>query len=108
MVIVPADEPLLAGMVTARSTGGLGGPGGAGGDGGAGGRGGVPQGSPGQQCQSGSGGAQGPKGQAGPDGPASGPGLHTEILPVPKGEVFGARVSEGIADLISYSDGQSR
>jgi hypothetical protein len=43
-VIVPADEPFMAGLVTARSVGGPGGPGGKGGPGGAAGKGGPPVG----------------------------------------------------------------
>ena len=107
-VIVPADQPLLAGLVDARSPGGVGGAGGAGGAGGSGGKGGVIQGSPGQQCQAGAAGADGPKGQAGGEGPVGIPGPRAQILPVSRAEVFGARVSPPLAELVAYTEGSPR
>ena len=107
-VIVPADQPLLAGLVDARSPGGVGGAGGAGGPGGSGGKGGVIQGSPGQQCQAGAAGADGPKGQAGGEGPVGIPGPRAQILPVSRAEVFGARVSPPLAELVAYTEGSPR
>jgi hypothetical protein len=103
-VIVPSNEPLLAGLVEGQSIGGQGGGGGPGGNGGAGGKGGVIQGSPGQQCQTGSNGAEGAKGRAGTEGPDGPPGPRPSLLTVSRSEVFGSRVSEQLAQLISYSD----
>jgi hypothetical protein len=103
-VIVPSDEPLLAGLVDGQSSAGEGGPGGPGGQGGSGGKGGVVQGRPGQQCQAGAAGLNGPDGKAGPSGPGGYPGPRMQILKVSRAEVFGGRVPDALAQLIDYSD----
>lgn len=104
-VVVPADEPLLAGLVETRSVGGRGGAGGTGGAGGAGGKGGPAQGA-GAQCRAGAEGVQGQKGAAGADGPTGVPGPRGQILTVLRSEVFGAQVPGALQELIAFSEGR--
>jgi hypothetical protein len=106
-VIVPADEPLLAGLVEGQSVGGRGGDGGPGGQGGQGGRGGAAQGTPpaGQTCQAG---ANGPEGQRGPNGQrgANGPsGFRPQVLTVSRAELWGAYPRPELRQLLDFTAG---
>jgi hypothetical protein len=101
-IVVPNEQPFLAGLVIARGVGGPGGPGGDGGPGGSGGKGGRGEtGSDNKQCAdaadgvAGRGGVSGPIGQDGRRGPR--PIIHT----VPAAEVFGPDVPPEIAALLS-------
>ena len=100
-VIVPVDQPLLAGLVDARSLGGGGGAGGAGGTGGKGGKGG--QGAAdanNRRCPDAADGAPGragAAGQQGGDGPA---GPRSIVVTAPTRELFGMQVPPGLGTLL--------
>ncbi len=100
-VVVPADEPFMAGLVTAREPGGNGGPGGVGGNGGLGGRGGQGKtNSDGTKCADASEGAPGRKGLAGPVGSEGPRGPRTEIVAVPTDQLFGQAVPQELLALV--------
>jgi hypothetical protein len=103
-VLVPDTEPLLAGLVDARSQGGEGGVGGRAGKGGAGGAGGAAQGDP-RRCKAGSNGADGPDGRPGRDGPGGQTGVRAQVLTVPAASVFGSRPRPELLALINYHEG---
>lgn len=103
-IIVPAEEPLLAGLVDWRSEGGRGGAGGAGGQGGAGGKGGAPQGAPAQVCQAGANGSDGARGAGGREGPDGPPGPRAQIVPVSRAELWGVRARPELRQLVDYSN----
>lgn len=100
-VIVPADNPLLAGIVDARSMGGEGGVGGAGGAGGKGGRGG--QGTtdaskrPCPNAVDGAAGQNGTAGSAGAQGPA---GARSYVVSLPMKDLFGVQVPPELGALL--------
>lgn len=99
-IVVPAEDPFLAGLVEVRNRGGRGGAGGAGGPGGRGGEGGAPSRA---DCQRG---AAGPDGADGPEGRAGRQGSHgprPTILEVPAEDVFGPRIPARLQELIDYS-----
>lgn len=102
-VIVPSDEPFLAGLVDARSPGGRGGTGGAAGEGGPGGAGGEGTVVNNRRCADGSAGPAGADGRAGPDGPAGSPGPRAQVITVSGGEVFGPRAPIALRALVDYS-----
>jgi hypothetical protein len=100
-VIVPLDNPFLAGIVAGRSPGGAGGPGGPGGAGGRGGKGG--QGAPdatNRRCQDAVDGAPGQAGSAGPTGSQGGPGPRTVVVTAPAREIFGVQVPPELGSLL--------
>ena len=100
-IVVPASDPFMAGLVTARSPGGPGGPGGAGGPAGAGGKGGQGgTGAEGRKCADGQDGAVGRKGQAGPTGSEGPRGPRPEIIPMPGDQVFGSQLPPELAALL--------
>ena len=102
-IIVPSEEPFIAGLIDTRTPGGGAGPGGPGGGGGSGGKGGTGTVVDGRQCSSG---ADGPKGLAGREGPAGEPGApggRPQILTIPQQEVFGTHAPAELLDLLSYS-----
>jgi hypothetical protein len=86
-IMVPDDQPLLAGLVEAYSNSGPGGKGGPPGKGGAGGEGG--QGVSGtRRCPTGTAGAAGADGSAGVDGPDGRPGSRPQVITVPYDQLF--------------------
>jgi hypothetical protein len=86
-IMVPDDQPLLAGLVEAYSNAGPGGKGGPPGEGGAGGEGG--QGISGRErCANGAAGAAGADGAAGVDGPDGLPGTRPQVLTVASDQLF--------------------
>jgi hypothetical protein len=88
-IVVPDEQPFLAGLVVARSPGGPGGPGGppgAGGDGGKGGQG--VNSSDNTRCADAVAGVAGRKGAPGPVGRDGRPGPRSELIRVPAEEVF--------------------
>ncbi len=100
-IVVPADDPYMAGLVAARGPGGPGGPGGVGGPGGPGGKGGKgAMGTDGKPCPDGQDGAAGRKGQPGPTGSEGPRGPRSEIVPVPGSQVFGPQVPPELAALL--------
>src|SRR5437762_15123 len=100
-VIVPVDQPLLAGLVEGRSRGGAGGPGGAGGTGGRGGKGGKGQtDQSNRRCPDA---ADGPPGRSGSAGPAANdgvPGPRSIVLTAPSRDLFGVQVPPGLGALL--------
>ena len=103
-IIVPADDPYMAGLVTARSPGGPGGPGGMGGPGGAGGKGG--QGGVGgdaRRCADGQDGAVGRKGQVGATGSEGPRGPQNQIVTLPGNQVFGPQIPAELAALLGQA-----
>lgn len=102
-VIAPSEQPFLAGIVDGRSVGGGGGSGGRGGKGGPGGDGGPGIVQSGRRCATGPAGETGEAGESGPDGPPGTPGSRPRIITVSEPDVYGARVPQGLADLIDYS-----
>ncbi len=98
-VIVPDDQPFLAGLVDARSIGGAGGPGGEGGKPGLGGKGGQGLGSESRRCADGQDGLAGRKGRSGPDGSGGWRGQGREIVTVPARDVFGSELPSDLAQL---------
>jgi hypothetical protein len=100
-IIVPEDEPFMAGLVTARSLGGPGGPGGKGGQGGAPGKGGAAVGgSDGRECARGVDGTEGRKGQDGPLGFEGRRGPRPMIVEAPADQVFGAALPPELMALV--------
>ncbi|PYO99656.1 MAG: hypothetical protein DMD60_01160 [Gemmatimonadetes bacterium] len=100
-VIVPLDNPFLAGIVAGRSPGGGGGSGGPGGAGGKGGKGG--QGAPdatNRRCPDAVDGAPGQAGSAGPTGSEGGPGPRTIVVTAPAREIFGVQVPPELSSLL--------
>ncbi len=102
-VIVPTDEPFLAGLVDARSPGGRGGAGGSGGDGGPGGAGGEGLSRQGRTCADGQRGPSGAEGADGRDGTRGPPGTRPRVITVSPGDVFGTRVPFSLQALIDFS-----
>jgi hypothetical protein len=104
-IVVPNEQPFLAGLVIARGVGGPGGPGGLAGSGGNGGKGGQgATGSDNKRCAdaadgvAGRGGAPGPIGRDGPRGPRH--VIHT----VPAAEVFAPDLPRELATLLDDSE----
>jgi len=100
-VIVPIDNPFLAGIVAGRSPGGAGGPGGPGGAGGRGGKGG--QGgtdTSNRRCPDAVDGAPGQAGSAGPTGSQGAPGPRSIVVTAPTREIFGLQVSPELGSLL--------
>lgn len=106
-VIVPEEEPFLAGLVEGRSVGGEGGRGGRGGDGGSGGKGGAAQ-DEGRRCSAGADGASGPEGQHGQNGRDGLPGPRPRVITVPAADVFGYMVPPALAALLDYQREENR
>jgi hypothetical protein len=100
-IIVPADNPLLAGIIDAHSPGGPGGPGGAGGTGGKGGKGG--QGTVDaykRPCPNASDGSPGQNGIAGANGSAGPAGARSLVVTLPTKDLFGLQVPPGLGSLL--------
>ncbi len=100
-IVVPEEQPFLAGLVVARSPGGPGGPGGppgAGGDGGKGGQG--VNSSDNTRCADAVAGVAGRKGAPGPVGRDGRPGPRPELITVPAEEVFPPGLPPELADLL--------
>ncbi|UCG85879.1 MAG: hypothetical protein JSW71_18525 [Gemmatimonadota bacterium] len=98
-VIVPSEQPLLAGMVDANSSGGVGGKGGRagkGGDGGDGGRGIAGT----RRCANGQQGPEGEDGAVGPAGPEGSAGPRAQVITVPAAELF---MDPRIMPLVEYN-----
>src|SRR5436309_4860410 len=87
-IVVPVDQPLLAGLVEGHSRGGAGGTGGAGGRGGRGGKGGGGQtDQSGRRCSDAADGPQGRNGNTGPAGSDGMPGPRSIVVTAPTREV---------------------
>lgn len=100
-VIVPIDNPLLAGLVDAHSpggSGGPGGPGGAGGRGGAGGKGGTDASN--RRCADASDGSPGQTGPGGPTGAEGGGGPRSVVVSAPMKDLFGVQLPPGLGSLL--------
>src|SRR5690348_2912917 len=100
-VIVPVDQPLLAGLVDGRSPGGSGGAGGAGGAAGKGGKGG--QGTAdanNRRCPDAADGAPGRAGATGQQGSDGPPGPRSIVVTAPTRELFGMQVPPGLGALL--------
>jgi hypothetical protein len=96
VIISPAENPFLAGVVEARTRGGRGG---AAGSGGSGGRGGA-AGPSGTNCTAGhpgAAGAAGPNGNPGVDGRGGAP---PQVITVPNAEVLGSNIPPELAKLL--------
>jgi len=106
-VIVPEEEPFLAGLVEARTDGGPGGPGGQVGKGGQGGDGGAVEGDA-RRCAAGPRGSNGPNGRPGPDGRPGPLGSRPQIITVPAASVFGTRPRPELQALLAYQSGANR
>jgi hypothetical protein len=106
-VIVPEEDPFLAGLVDARTAGGPRGPGGRAGKGGAGGDGGPAQGDT-RRCNPGARGPDGPSGRPGPEGEPGRPGPRPQVITVPGTSVFGGRPRPELQALLNYHAGESR
>jgi hypothetical protein len=104
-VVVPSEDPYMAGLVTAHGPGGPGGAGGPGGPGGAGGKGGrAAVGADGaKKCIDADDGATGRKGQTGPAGSEGPRGPRPEIVTVPGDQVFGPEIPPELAALLGHS-----
>jgi hypothetical protein len=103
-IIVPAEQPFLAGLVNVRAPGGPGGPGGPAGSGGDGGKGG--QGATGgdnKKCDDAADGISGRKGAPGPVGRDGQHGPSHDIYTVPASEVFGPGLPPELAELLDGS-----
>jgi len=99
-VIVPLDNPFLAGIVTARSPGGPGGQGGAGGSGGKGGKGGTGGGhANNRRCPDATDGAPGQTGNVGVTGAQGAGGPRSLVVTAPAKEVFGLQVPPELGSL---------
>jgi hypothetical protein len=104
LVIVPSEQPLLAGMVDSHSRGGVGGKGGQPGEGGPGGEGG--RGIAGQRrCQNGGQGPAGEDGTAGAQGAEGSPGPRAQVLTVSAAELFN---DPRLRPLIDYGRSRQR
>jgi hypothetical protein len=100
-VIVPLDDPFLAGIVDGRSTGGQGGPGGAGGAGGKGGKGGQGTTDPtNRRCADAANGAPGQNGATGAAGPEGAAGPRSFVVTAPMKDVFGMEVPPELGTLL--------
>jgi len=100
-VVVPVDQPLLAGLVDGRSPGGAGGAGGAGGTGGRGGKGGKGQtDQSNRRCSDAADGPQGRAGGAGPTGSDGAPGPRSIVVTAPTRDIFGVQVPPGLGALL--------
>lgn len=88
LVIVPSEQPLLAGMVDSHSSGGNGGEGGKPGSGGPGGEGGRGIAAGGRRCQDGEQGPTGEDGTVGAKGPEGSPGQRAQVMTVSADELF--------------------
>lgn len=100
-VIVPIDNPFMAGIVTARSRGGPGGAGGPGGTGGKGGKGG--QGTTdatNHRCADAANGSPGQAGNAGSTGSEGAPGPRSIVVTAPTREIFGVQVPPELGALL--------
>lgn len=100
-LIVPADNPFLAGLVSARSVGGpggAGGPAGTGGKGGKGGQGGVD--ATNRRCGDAADGAPGQNGTAGPAGAQGAGGSSSLVVSLPTKDLFGMQVPPGLGALL--------
>ena len=100
-VIVPLDNPFLAGIVAGRSPGGpggTGGPGGAGGKGGKGGQGALDANS--RRCPDAADGAPGQAGSAGPTGSQGAPAPRAIVVTAPTKEIFGLQVPPELGSLL--------
>jgi hypothetical protein len=101
-IVVPADQPFLAGLVDTRTPGGHGGPGGPGGPGGSGGKGGEGAvGRDGKPCANALDGSAGRQGQAGPDGSEGPRGPRPEVVTAALQDVFGPTAPQIIQTLLS-------
>ena len=107
-IVVPEDQPFLAGLVTAHSRGGDGGPGGSGGAGGAGGKGGQGVGREGKSCPDGADGPAGRKGQDGPAGSEGPRGGRPEFLSQPPQDVFGDAIPPELAAILDHPPRRAR
>jgi len=100
-IVVPIDQPLLAGLVDGHSPGGAGGSGGAGGTGGRGGKGGNGQTDQNnRRCPDAADGAQGRAGSAGPTGSEGAPGPRSIVVTAPTRDIFGVQVPPGLGALL--------
>jgi hypothetical protein len=100
-VVVPLDNPFLAGIVDARSSGGPGGSGGAGGTGGKGGKGGQGTTDPSnRRCADAADGAPGQSGKPGPSGPQGGAAARGIVVSAPLKELFGAQPPPELGTLL--------
>ena len=99
-VVVPVDQPLLAGLVDGRSPGGAGGAGGPGGAGGKGGKGGQGSSSGDRRCPDAADGAPGRSGPAGPAGSDGASGPRPIVITAPTRDIFGLQVPPGLAALL--------
>jgi len=100
-VIVPLDNPFLAGIVAGRSPGGpggTGGPGGAGGKGGKGGQGALDASN--RRCPDAADGAPGQAGNVGATGTQRASGPRSLVVTAPAKEVFGLQVPAELSALI--------
>src|SRR6266571_4279730 len=100
-VIVPLDNPFLAGIVAGRSPGGpggTGGPGGAGGKGGKGGQGAMDANN--RRCPDAADGAAGQAGSAGPTGSQGAPAPRAIVVTAPTKEIFGLQVPPELGSLL--------
>ncbi len=102
-IIVPTDQPFLAGLVDGRSPGGRGGSGGSAGKGGAGGAGGSGTVVNGRRCADGAAGPAGRDGAEGPDGPPGSPGVRPRVITVSPSDVFGNRAPQQLRALIDFT-----
>jgi hypothetical protein len=100
-VIVPLDNPFLAGIVTGHSGGGPGGPGGPGGAGGKGGKGGKgSMDASNRRCPDAADGAPGQAGNAGSTGSQGAPGPRSIVVTAPTREIFGPQVPPELSSLL--------
>lgn len=100
-VIVPVDNPFLAGIVTAHSPGGPGGAGGPGGTGGKGGKGGKGStDASNRRCADAADGAPGQTGNAGSTGSQGPPGPRSIVVTAPGKEVFGLEAPPELGALL--------
>jgi hypothetical protein len=107
MVVVPNEQPFLAGLVSVHAPGGLGGPGGPAGSGGDGGKGGQgTNGSDNKRCADAADGTAGRKGAPGPIGRDGPHGPRHDISTVPASDVFGPGLPPELAALLAESRGR--
>ena len=100
-IIVPVENPFLAGIVTGTSPGGTGGPGGAGGAGGKGGKGGKGgMDAANRRCADAADGAPGQAGNAGSTGSQGAPGPRSIVVTAPSREIFGLQAPPELAPLL--------
>lgn len=100
-IIVPQEEPFLAGLVAARTPGGKGGAGGRGGAGGGGGPAGAAgNDARGNACPKARDGVAGAAGAAGAEGREGGFGSQPQVITVPNGSVLGPLAPTAILDLL--------